>query len=295
MKLHFLTERTGYIDNPSVIGLYKLSDETCLLIDTGLDDDAAKKVLKILSAAGLTVTHVINTHAHADHCGGNQLLQKRSEAMFLSSKGEKSYIEWTESEPHYLFGAFPPKVLRGKFLQAKSSVIHQIIGEGELFIEDQTFHIVNLPGHSPDMIGVMTPDKVFFVGDAIFDKKIVEKYGFIYNYNLGKLLESLDRLKMIEADYFVLSHGGPRLSLEEDIAANWEAFERLNNFILDQTEKPVTQNEIHKVMSMTFDIHESISTYYLNDSLLSSHLGYLVESRRLEFEVIEGEVVYKKI
>ena len=71
-------ERTYYIDCPAKIGIYRMDETRVCLIDSGNDKDAGKKVLKILEANGWKLDRILNTHFHADHVGGNRLLQERT-------------------------------------------------------------------------------------------------------------------------------------------------------------------------------------------------------------------------
>lgn len=295
MEMRWLTEQTGYIDNPSAVGVCRIGASSCLLIDTGLDADAAKKILRLLEAEGLTPSHVLNTHSHADHCGGNQGIQKRVGARFLASAGEKSYIEWPGTEPHYLFGAYPPKVLRSKFLQAKPSVIHETVTPGKLILEGAEFEILSLPGHSPDMVGVKTSDGVCFLADAVFDRTIVEKYGMLYHYRLEQVYETLDILESLEADHYVLSHGGHRTSLREDLAANREGLDRVNRQILEAARDGVSREALHQQLVLSIGIEETLPTYFLNDSLLGSHLGYLISRGEMEIGIEKGIAMYRTV
>ncbi|MBN2261162.1 MAG: MBL fold metallo-hydrolase [Clostridiales bacterium] len=294
MNLIQIKNNTYYFDNPSVIGLYRLNDTDVLLIDTGLDDDAARKVLRIIDERNWKIKAVINTHSHADHCGGNHFIQKRTDALFYATAFEKSYIETPSSEPHYLFGSYPPKIMRAKFLQANPSIINRLIERDNMIIEGVDFKIIDLKGHSPGHIGIITQDDVFFVGDAVIESKIVEKYKFLYNYSLRDLLEALNKVLEINAEYYVLSHGGVKRTIKDDIEINMIAINSLNEFILGMLNKEYNKNDIHREMTKYFGIEETISNYYLNDSLLSSHLAYLIEENMIEFYVSSGEIFYKK-
>lgn len=294
MKLLNINKNTYYFDNPSIIGLYRINDKDVILIDTGLDDSIARKVLRIIKENNWTLVAVINTHSHADHCGGNNFIQKKTEAKFYASKIEKSYIESPLIEPHFLYGSYPPKDLRVKFLQAEESKIDYILEEGKLIIMDKEFNVVGLKGHSPNQIGIITPDNVFFVADSIIDSNIIKKYKLLYNYSVEELLSSLDILRNIEADYYVLSHGGVKGDIGSDIKENKQAIDKINISIESMLVTGMMKNDIHKFISKKFAIDENIPNYYLNDSLLSSHLSYLINNKKVTFDLINGEIIYKK-
>ena len=69
-----VSEHDYYIDCPAKIGLIKTGDAEVILIDSGSDKDAGKKILKILDANAWVLKAVYNTHSHADHIGGNKLM-----------------------------------------------------------------------------------------------------------------------------------------------------------------------------------------------------------------------------
>ncbi|MBV9614634.1 MAG: MBL fold metallo-hydrolase, partial [Ktedonobacteraceae bacterium] len=46
----------------------------CLIIDSGMDKDAGRDILKQVKKLGLTPTALLVTHAHADHFGGAHYL-----------------------------------------------------------------------------------------------------------------------------------------------------------------------------------------------------------------------------
>ena len=67
-----VSESCYYIQSPAKIGLVKTGEDRVVLIDSGNDKDAGKKIRKHLDANGWTLEAIFNTHSHADHLGGNQ-------------------------------------------------------------------------------------------------------------------------------------------------------------------------------------------------------------------------------
>jgi glyoxylase-like metal-dependent hydrolase (beta-lactamase superfamily II) len=63
-----ISDDVFYITGIVNIGVVK-DGKTAILIDTGLDDDTARKILNVLKKHDLRPKAIINTHSHADHCG----------------------------------------------------------------------------------------------------------------------------------------------------------------------------------------------------------------------------------
>ena len=54
--------RTFYFDAPAKVGAYLLPDNGVLLIDSGSDKDAGRKVRQIMDREGWSLHAIINTH-----------------------------------------------------------------------------------------------------------------------------------------------------------------------------------------------------------------------------------------
>ena len=118
MELIKVGEKTYYIKNPTNIGIYKVDDNNVYLIDSGNSKDAGKKILKIINEQGWNVKGIINTHSHADHIGGNKLIEDRTNCDIYASNIEQCFVKYPVLEPALLYGGCPFKDLTGKFLQA---------------------------------------------------------------------------------------------------------------------------------------------------------------------------------
>ena len=146
MELVKVGEKTYYIKNPTNIGIYKIDDENIYLIDAGNDKDAGKKILKIIDEQGWKVKGIITTHANADHIGGNKVIQDRTNCTILAYNIEKSITENPILEPAFLYGGYPFKDIRNKFLLAKESNVTSL--ENNL---PEGLEYVFLRGHFFDM------------------------------------------------------------------------------------------------------------------------------------------------
>lgn len=121
MELVKVGEKTYYINNATNIGIYKVDENNIYLIDAGNDKDAGKKILKIIDEQGWSVKGIIVTHSHADHIGGNKVIQDRTNCKIFAHNIEKCFTEYPILESSFLYGGYPFKDIRNKFLMAKES------------------------------------------------------------------------------------------------------------------------------------------------------------------------------
>ena len=169
-RIEELKEGIYVLKGATNIGILRFKGNEAVVIDTGLDKDVGKRILKALDILGLHLSVIINTHSHADHCGGNHFLIRRTDACVYASKLEAAIIENTLFEPIYLFcGAYPIEELKVKFLMAKPSHVDHHLEEipSSLEFDDLHLKILCLKGHSWEQIGVEAKG-VLFCGDALF-------------------------------------------------------------------------------------------------------------------------------
>ena len=193
MELVKVGEKTYYIKNPTNVGVYRIDENNVYLIDTGNDKDAGKKILKIIDTQGWNVKGIVSTHSNADHIGGNKLIQDRTGCPVYAYGMEKCFTEYPFMEPSFLFGAFPFKDLKNKFLLAKESVITDInnnLPEG--------LEYFSLKGHFFDMIGIKTDDDVYFLADSLVSEETIMKYHLFFLYDIREYLKTLDFISNLD-------------------------------------------------------------------------------------------------
>jgi len=116
-----------HLQGGSNMGL-AVRDGKGLLIDAGLDKDAARQALRAAEGLGVTLEAALLTHAHADHFGGAYLLQQRLGLSLYAPGLEAAMMEHPVLEPLYLFGgAAPIGELRHKFTLAQACRIDHVI------------------------------------------------------------------------------------------------------------------------------------------------------------------------
>lgn len=288
MELIQVGEKTYYIKNPTNIGIYKIDNENVYLIDSGNDKDAGKKILKIIEENNWKVKGIISTHSHADHVGGNRVIQDRTGCKIYANKIEKAIAECPILEPALLYGGCPPKEIKNKFLMAQPSIVEEI--ESNL---PEGLEIIDIKGHFFDMIGIKTTDDIVFLGDSIFSNETIEKYHIFFVYDVKEYLNTLDYLETLNAKLYIPSHLEPTRNIKDLIKINKESINQLITDILIFCKDSHTFEEILKYIFDKYNLIMNINQYVLNGSTIKSYLSYLKEDGKIDYEFIDNKMYWR--
>lgn len=292
MGLKMITDKTGYFEGPVTVGVHYVSAGSVILIDSGSDDSAARKIAGHFEKEGVSIAAILNTHSHADHCGGNAHLQRRTGCKVYACGIEASLIRDSILEPMYLYGGGPLEALRNKFLEAEPTESVIRVAVGLQLIEGVAFELIDLAGHSPGMVGVRTPDDVVFLGDGLICAETAARHKILYHFNLGGMLTSLDRISGMKGAAFVLSHGGlcenPAAVIEDNRGRLMEVNER----ILTHAGEPIGREALLEKVLEDFNLTPPLPLYYLNLGIISSHLAWLCQEGRIKPLMAERGVRY---
>ncbi len=278
---------TCYFDLPSKIGVYVRDPDHVYLIDSGPHKDNAKKALRILREKGWTVKGILNTHAHADHIGGNRYLQEQTGCAVFASEKEIDLTRHTYLEPVSLYAGNPHKDLRHKLLLAQES---DAVG-----FEDSRFpkeiEVISLPGHSPDMVAFRTPDNTVFLADLLCSEATLTKYGITFQFDIAKHLQSLEEAKNLAADVFVSSHAPTTDNIIPMLDMNLQKVHEAADFLLQQCRRKQTFDKLLQAVFAQYDLTMNHAQHALVGSTVRSYLSYLYDNDRIQI-LFEDNILY---
>lgn len=282
-------ERSYYIDCPAKIGLFETEGGVCL-VDSGNDKDAGRKVRQILDKNGWKLLAILVTHSNADHIGGCQYLQKQTGCRVFAPGIEAAFTRSPVLEPAFLYGGFPPKALRHKFLMAQPSPAEDVSAPGFPAGVD----IIPLPGHFFDMVGYRTPDGTAYIADCVSSAATLEKYGVPFIYDVAAYLDTLRRLPELEARLYVPAHA----EAVEDIAPlaelNLRHVEALCESVLDLCAEPVCFDELLGRVFDRWALQLTMEQYVLVGSTVKSILSWHLDAGRAETLIENNRLLWRK-
>ncbi len=285
-----LSEHDYYIESPAKIGLVRLSDTDVCLIDSGNDKDAGRKVRQVLDANGWRLRAIYNTHSNADHIGGNKYLQAQTGCSIYAPGIECDFTRHPLLEPSFLYGGYPPKDLRHKFLLAQESdaqpLTEDILPEG--------FKIIPLPGHFFDMVGFRTPDDTLFLADCLSSRETLDKYQIGFVYDVAAYLDTLERVKTMAAKVFVPAHAAVTDSIADLAQYNIDKVHEIADQIVALCREPLTFEQVLKKLFARYGLTMTFEQYALVGSTVRSYLAWLKDSGRLVVDITDGQLLWRE-
>jgi glyoxylase-like metal-dependent hydrolase (beta-lactamase superfamily II) len=158
----------AFFDEATFTVTYLVGDpatKQAVVIDSVLDFDpasgkvstgSAEAVLAAAEQGGWTITHVLETHAHADHLSAAPLIKARTGARV----GIGAHIDAVQQVFAGVFNA--PDV------SGTGAEFDDLFADGETFaVGELVFEVLHTPGHTAACIAYKVGDAIF-VGDTLF-------------------------------------------------------------------------------------------------------------------------------
>ena len=285
-----VSEKCYYINCPAKIGVYVADKDHVYLVDSGNDKDAGRKVRQILDKNGWHLAVILNTHSNADHIGGNRYLQEQTGCKVYSGGIEAAFTKYPVLEPSFLYGGYPCKDLRHKFLMAQESDV--------VDFSDQSFpkgiEVIPLPGHFFNMMGFRMPDNVVFLADCISSKETLDKYAVSFIYDVGAYLETLDKVEQMEADMFVPAHAEASVDVKELVRYNRDKVQSIAEHILSICEEPMCFERILQEVFKGYGLSMNFEQHVLVGSTVRSYLSWLKDTGKVSAEFQDSMLLWQK-
>lgn len=175
-----------------------LSDNYIYLIhdnDTGLtaavDPAEADAVIEACKLRGWTLTHVLNTHHHADHVGGNLSLKDAFNCQIVGAAHDVDRLPGVDTE---------------------------VTDNQTLSLNGHNVQIIAVPGHTTGHIAYYFPDDGYlFCGDALFSMgcgRMFEGTAEMMTASLARFLALPDDTLVCPAHEYTESNGRFALSID---------------------------------------------------------------------------------
>lgn len=274
-----------------------------VVIDTGLhNEETVERWNQVLH--NKNVTDILLTHYHPDHFGYAGGLQQKHGARVSMSKidAENGRSAWGNDLLNHLHSKYKqcgiPEDIGNEMVENTKSFIPRVTpfptidhyyNEYERFkIGKYEYEVIFTPGHSDGLITFYNKDKNVLISTDHILPRITPNisYWFYGDQNpLKTYLHSLEKVRSLNAEYVIPSHGKPFYDATkriDEIKAHHE--ERLN-----ETLEHINGNHtVHKICDALFNFELTIHETRFAIGETIAHLEYLRHKNELERLEVDG-------
>jgi glyoxylase-like metal-dependent hydrolase (beta-lactamase superfamily II) len=240
--------------------------------------------------------------------GGAAFIASRAGVPVYASRIEAALCNDPLLEPSFLWGAFPPPELRGKFFMAPAcAAVPLNVGAAvsnaavPLPAALAGLEVLPLGGHFFGQIGFLAEGAreggILFAGDAVFGPESLAKHPLFFVYDVAAFLESLARIQNCGARVVLPSHGEATEDVAGLCAANRAAVERIAAAIIDacaSTRDGASAEDVLALLCPRFGFELGWAQYALVGSTVRSFLVYLRALGELEAGFADGRLRWRR-
>ena len=207
----------SFVVSPFAENTYVLSaGGEAAIVDPGTASRAERQALDAyVAASGLTVRHLLLTHAHVDHVFGCHHVAER-----YGAQAEHGGWQLHPADEPLLANAVVQGERFGVRVDPPPPPAHALAAGDEVALGDVTFEVRHVPGHSPGSVAFYCASEGVVVGgDVLFQGSIGRTD--LWQGSLDVLLASIrDELLTLPDETVVLSGHGPRTTVGAERRAN---------------------------------------------------------------------------
>lgn len=210
------------------------------LVDSGYQTHAAQTVALVRTALDARkLTHLVNTHSHSDHIGGNAAVRRAFDCEIVVPAGMADAVErWDEDA---LLLSIADQV-------GEPFSVDATIEAGEsVAMGGREWHVLEAPGHDMDAVVFHDRDRrILISGDALWR----DGFGILFaevlgsGDGIGATRRTLEAISRLSVDIVIPGHGAPFVEFDDALE---RAFGRLAAFEADGTR--IARNAIRACIS----------------------------------------------
>lgn len=213
----------GWLSSNSVA---LLGDGEAALVDSGYWSHSAQTLSLVDAVIGSRpLVHLVNTHLHSDHCGGNAALQARHPAVrtLIPPGLTRAVRDWDEVALTYQpTGQTCPRFRADGVLPPGQSIV----------LAGHAWEVLAAPGHDPHSVVLFEPDeRILISADALWENG----FGIVFpeiegEHAFEEVAGTLDVIERLQPRCVIPGHGA--VFTDVDLALG-RARSRLDAYVAD--------------------------------------------------------------
>lgn len=287
---------TWCIQTHLTIPVYFLNQREVVLLDSGYAHREGLEAL--LREKDVRVRAILGSHSHNDHNGNHRYFQAAHGAEVILRDVEAAIVSdfalmsaaYSPATPGDLRREFPHLLLKADrvFTNADTTVT----------VDGQDFGLIPLPGHTPGHTGIVTPDHVAYVGDAVLSRSVMEAVKLPSTMDWQQDLESKRRLRAAGYAGYILAHSGVYQEIDSLIEENLQdkagRAEQIFQWLREQSSW--SQCEVERLLWRKLGVTgKNYMAQRIFQRNVSCVLDYLVCTQRLSRQFREGSSWYQVV
>jgi glyoxylase-like metal-dependent hydrolase (beta-lactamase superfamily II) len=262
-----------------------------VLIDTGADRDAGKRLVRGLRERSWRLEAIVTTHAHADHVGGHAAVLRQLDVPVYAPAIEAELMRAPSLEPIYLFhGAAPLPELTSRWLQAEPSRVDVVAEAGPLELIGLPLELIEVDGHAIRQLAVRVDD-VLIAGDAVFGDAIAARYPLLFAHDVALQRRSAERIGGDAARLALPGHGDPappRHLADVTIKAIDAAHAALRNALAARPDGAETGAVVRAVAAELGAQMDDLPRWHLNHTTVCAYLAAARAAGEADVRIDDG-------
>jgi glyoxylase-like metal-dependent hydrolase (beta-lactamase superfamily II) len=279
------------------------------IIDAGLNTEVSRDIWNPIIEKH-DVRDIILTHYHPDHFGFAGTLQQLTNAeLWMTEVDEQAGLSYWEPESLKIVNqiydtcGLPGHLSHELTTDEKSfnakvkpyPTVHHHLEEGmKLLFGKHEYEVIFTPGHSDGLITLFNKENsILFSTDHILPRISPNiSYWFRGISNpLGAFISSLEKVKLLDAEFLIPSHGKPFRNANQRIQELLDHHEERLTKAYEVLKQPATIYEVNSQLFRKLTIHET--RFAIGETI--AHLEYLYQNNQCKKYLENGTWYYEAI